>query len=101
VSGLAYVTRKWGRGAWATTSALILGADDATKGDLRFAAVVAALGAGLSWVLALEGPLQELAPASRALALGAGLPSVALLVAALADMLASGEPEPEPEPVAV
>lgn len=101
VSALAHVTRLWGKGAWATTSALLLGADDATKGDLRFAAVCAALGSGLSWVLAFDARLRELPPTGRAVALIAGLPSMALIVSALADMLAANEPaEAVPVPVA-
>src|SRR5207302_1849108 len=55
----------------------------------------------LSWVLALEARLRELPPAGRALAIAAGLPSVALLVAALADMLAAHDDDPEPAVVPV
>jgi hypothetical protein len=97
VSALAHVARRWGSGAWATTTALLLGAEDATRGDLRFAAVVASLATGLAWVVALDARLRDMAPTARGLVVAAGLPAVALLVSALADMLAANDP-PEPAP---
>jgi len=105
VSALAHVARKWGSGTWPTVSALFVGADDAEKGDLRFAAVCAALASGLSWVVAFEANLRALPAAGRGLVLAVGLPCIALIVAALADTIAAHEsdepasaPEPEAEP---
>jgi hypothetical protein len=102
VSALSQVARRWGRGAWATTSALVLGADargGAAQGDLRFAAIVAGLASATAWVLALEEPLRELPHATRALALGGGFVSAALVVSALADLIANETRPPEPAPL--
>jgi hypothetical protein len=101
---LSWLTRRWGSGRWATLTALLLGGDpsacnEPAKGDLRFAAVVASITAGLAWVIALEEPIRELSPGARATALAAGVPLVALAVSALADLLSwSEEPETDEEP---
>ncbi|HZU98282.1 MAG TPA: hypothetical protein VFF73_16370, partial [Planctomycetota bacterium] len=94
VSGLAHAGRLWGSGRWATTSALVLGCEDATRGDLRFAAFVAALAAAIAWIVALDRPLHDLSQTGRAFVLVVGLPVMALFVAGLADILRGEAPSP-------
>jgi hypothetical protein len=83
---LAHLAKLWGSGRWPALTALLLGPDDPDKGDLRFAAVVASVGSGLAWVVALDQTLQRLSPTGRAAGIALGFPLIALAVTSLADV---------------
>lgn len=85
---LAHFARRWGEGRWPSISALLLGPVDPENGDLRFAAVVASVASGVSWVIALDAPLRTLSPTARAAGIALGFPIVALAVSAVADLVA-------------
>lgn len=97
---LAWLARRHGRGHWPALSALVLGHEgedtDEPGQDLRFAAVVAAVVSGLGWVVALDARFRELPGALRALSLAMGFPIVAVLMAAVADVLARERQAAEP-----